>query len=220
MTIRFAAIGLDHRHIYDQVGGLLGWAAECAGYWTEASRSRCRASSSAFRTWSGSTTGARCSKTRRSTDRRPPPSPATGPARDRGDAPRQGRHDRQAGLHDPGPARRASAVQAETGRIWSVYFSERFEVRRTVTAGELVRGRRHRQGRPDRRPRAAPPATAPRARPGSSSASATAASCPTSPRTSSTSSSSSPARPTPRSSRAGRQLRQPGRPGASRTSAR
>ena len=35
MTVRFAAIGLDHRHIYDQVGRLLELGCECAGYWTE-----------------------------------------------------------------------------------------------------------------------------------------------------------------------------------------
>ena len=33
--LRFAAVGLDHRHIYDQVQSLLDVGAECAGYWTE-----------------------------------------------------------------------------------------------------------------------------------------------------------------------------------------
>lgn len=33
--IRFAAIGLDHRHIYEQVGRLLELGAHCVGYWTE-----------------------------------------------------------------------------------------------------------------------------------------------------------------------------------------
>jgi len=32
--IKFAAIGLDHRHIYEQVGRLLELGAECVGYWT------------------------------------------------------------------------------------------------------------------------------------------------------------------------------------------
>ena len=36
MTITFAAIGLDHRHVYEQVGHLLELGCECAGYWTEA----------------------------------------------------------------------------------------------------------------------------------------------------------------------------------------
>ena len=33
-TLKFAAIGLDHRHIYDQVGSLLAIGAKCVGYWT------------------------------------------------------------------------------------------------------------------------------------------------------------------------------------------
>ncbi|MGI9492321.1 MAG: Gfo/Idh/MocA family protein, partial [Geminicoccaceae bacterium] len=33
--IKFAAIGLDHRHIYEQVGRLLELGCECRGYWTE-----------------------------------------------------------------------------------------------------------------------------------------------------------------------------------------
>jgi len=32
MAIRFAVIGIDHRHIYDLVGGLLEAGAQCAGY--------------------------------------------------------------------------------------------------------------------------------------------------------------------------------------------
>ena len=34
-TIRFAAIGLDHRHIYEMTGRLLEQGCECVGYWTE-----------------------------------------------------------------------------------------------------------------------------------------------------------------------------------------
>ncbi|MGI9506239.1 MAG: Gfo/Idh/MocA family protein [Geminicoccaceae bacterium] len=33
--ITFAAIGLDHRHIYEQVGRLLDLGCTCKGYWTE-----------------------------------------------------------------------------------------------------------------------------------------------------------------------------------------
>src|SRR5215831_733766 len=33
--IRFAAIGLDHRHIYEMTGRLLELGGECAGYWTQ-----------------------------------------------------------------------------------------------------------------------------------------------------------------------------------------
>ena len=35
--MRFAAIGLDHRHIYDLTEGLLAAGLECAGYWPETS---------------------------------------------------------------------------------------------------------------------------------------------------------------------------------------
>ncbi|MDW8371964.1 MAG: Gfo/Idh/MocA family oxidoreductase, partial [Geminicoccaceae bacterium] len=33
--IAFAAIGLDHRHIYEMVGRLLELGCFCKGYWTE-----------------------------------------------------------------------------------------------------------------------------------------------------------------------------------------
>jgi predicted dehydrogenase len=33
--MRFAAIGLDHRHIYEMTGRLLELGGECVGYWTE-----------------------------------------------------------------------------------------------------------------------------------------------------------------------------------------
>src|ERR1700745_1958285 len=33
--IRFAAIGLDHRHIYEMTGRLLELGSACVGYWTE-----------------------------------------------------------------------------------------------------------------------------------------------------------------------------------------
>lgn len=33
--VRFAAIGLDHRHIFDMVGGMLAAGGECAGWWSD-----------------------------------------------------------------------------------------------------------------------------------------------------------------------------------------
>ena len=33
--MRFAAIGLDHHHIYDLTEGLLDAGASCAGYWPQ-----------------------------------------------------------------------------------------------------------------------------------------------------------------------------------------
>jgi predicted dehydrogenase len=38
--IRFAAVGLDHRHIYHHVEDLLAAGAECAGYWPQTSDPR------------------------------------------------------------------------------------------------------------------------------------------------------------------------------------
>jgi predicted dehydrogenase len=38
--MRFAAIGLDHRHIYDLVGGLLDAGLSCAGYWPQTTDTR------------------------------------------------------------------------------------------------------------------------------------------------------------------------------------
>ncbi len=40
MTQYFAVIGLDHRHIYDLTGGLIDAGLECAGYWPETSDPR------------------------------------------------------------------------------------------------------------------------------------------------------------------------------------
>lgn len=40
MTVRFVAIGLDHRHVWDLVAGLLDAGAECAGWWPESSDPR------------------------------------------------------------------------------------------------------------------------------------------------------------------------------------
>jgi predicted dehydrogenase len=34
-TFKFAAIGLDHRHMYEMAGRLLEHGCECAGYWTD-----------------------------------------------------------------------------------------------------------------------------------------------------------------------------------------
>jgi len=47
--IRFAVIGVDHRHIYEMTGRLLELGNECVGYWTAANRSRSPASSSVIR---------------------------------------------------------------------------------------------------------------------------------------------------------------------------
>ena len=40
MTLRFIVVGLDHRHIWDLVEGLLATGAECAGWWPDSSDTR------------------------------------------------------------------------------------------------------------------------------------------------------------------------------------
>ncbi len=40
MTVRFVVIGLDHRHVWDLVTGLLKAGATCAGWWPESSDAR------------------------------------------------------------------------------------------------------------------------------------------------------------------------------------
>ena len=64
--LRFAAVGLDHRHIYDQVQSLLDVGAQCVGYWTQGTPKTLEGFASASRTSRAWTTAAACSTTRRS----------------------------------------------------------------------------------------------------------------------------------------------------------
>ena len=139
--MRFVAIGLDHRHIWDLVQGLLDAGAECAGWWPETSDPRVV---EGFR-------------------KRFPHLPET-PARaalledptaalmvsaaipaDRAalavSAMRHGKHvlmDKPGVTTAPDLARVQQAA-AETGRIFSVCFSERFLVPATAEAIRLIR---------------------------------------------------------------------------------
>ena len=67
--LRFAAIGLDHRHIYHHVGELIAAGAECAGYCPQTIRSprARRVSASASRRCAPVDRAARCSTIPRST---------------------------------------------------------------------------------------------------------------------------------------------------------
>ena len=203
MTIRFAAIGINHNHIYGQV--------DCLA----ARRRRVRRASTPTRTISPAAFArevsagqarrrprARSSRIRRSTWS----SPSAIPAERAAIAIAAMRHGKDVMSDKPGMTTleqlaEIKRVQAETGRIFSVCYSEHFETRSTVKAGELVAGRRHRRGDQHRRPRAARAQQQQARRPSSSSASSMAASSATSAATSSSSSCSSPARSTPRSSR-------------------
>lgn len=139
MTIRFAAIGLDHRHIYHMVAELLACGAVCAGYCPETSDPRVL---EGFR--------------ERFPDLTPAPRDAlfddpaiqvilcaSVPA----DRPAVAIRAMQAGkdvmLDKPGAisldqVAALERVAAETGRLLSICFSERFVVRACETASRLV----------------------------------------------------------------------------------
>ncbi|MFM8681925.1 MAG: Gfo/Idh/MocA family protein [Alphaproteobacteria bacterium] len=138
--LRFAAIGLDHRHIYDQVKSLLDIGAECVGFWTAEDTLPLKGFMERF------------PHVPRVDDRRrlledPTIQLVTCAAipRDRaGHAIEAMRHGKdfmvdKPGLVDFGQLAEIRRVQAETGRIFSVDFTERFEVRATTRAGELVK---------------------------------------------------------------------------------
>jgi predicted dehydrogenase len=139
--LRFAAIGLDHRHIYHQVGELIAAGAECAGYCPSTSDPRVL---EGFR------------------ERFPSLRPVDRQAllddpsihiiccaaipRDRADiAIAAMRRGKDVMVDKPGLTTRSqldavTACVAETGRIFSICFSERFVVRASETATRLIAG--------------------------------------------------------------------------------
>jgi predicted dehydrogenase len=138
--LKFAVIGIDHRHVYDQVRGLLDTGAQCAGYWTGP----------------GATTETgfveRFPGIARVDDRRQlleDPSVqliicAAIPRERAGFAVEAMRHSKDFMADKPGVTTFAQLeqvrqVQQETGRIFSVNFTEHFEVRAVTRATQLVR---------------------------------------------------------------------------------
>lgn len=138
--MRFAAIGLDHRHIYDLTQGLIDAGLDCAGYCPETTD---RGVLAGFR-------------------KRFPAAPAVPRARllddpsialiavsakpsDRAEiAVAAMRRGKDVLVDKPGVATAAQLAEveravAETGRIWSVCFSERFLTPSTTRALEIVR---------------------------------------------------------------------------------
>jgi predicted dehydrogenase len=143
MTIRFAAIGLDHRHIYDLTAQLQAAGAECAGYCPETSDPRVLAG---FRERFPDVPAAE--RARLLDD------PAIGLVacaaipRDRAliamDAMRRGKDvivDKPGILTDAALAG-VQATVAETGRIFSICFSERLLTPASEVALQLVRAGR------------------------------------------------------------------------------
>jgi predicted dehydrogenase len=137
--LKFAAIGLDHRHIYDQVGRLREIGAECKGYHARDEAVPLEGFVKRF------------PELQRVADRRTlleDPEVqlivcAGIPGERAGIAIEAMRHGKDVMVDKPGviSADQLAAVQAvqrETGRIWSIDFSERFEVRAVTRATELV----------------------------------------------------------------------------------
>ena len=163
--LRFAAVGIDHGHILNHAAGLVAAGAELAGYCPRelGARARRRLRARPGRTRRRST-ATPSSTIPRSTSSASPPSRASAPA----SAIPAMRHGKDVMVDKPGVTDLAQLAevrraQAETGRIFSICFSERTACRRPSRAGQLVAGGRHRPGDPDHRPRAAPQgrATAP-----------------------------------------------------------
>jgi predicted dehydrogenase len=139
--LRFAVVGLDHRHIYDQVQSLLDVGGQCAGFWTEG----------APKTLEGFVK--RFPQVPRVDDRRRLLEDqsirlvtcAAIPCDRAAHAVEAMRAGKDFMADKPGVTTFAQLdevgrVQRETARIWTVNFTERFEVRAVTRALELVRG--------------------------------------------------------------------------------
>ncbi|MCI0395242.1 MAG: Gfo/Idh/MocA family oxidoreductase [Chloroflexi bacterium] len=138
MTIRFAAIGLSHSHIYGQVNCLLRAGAELAWFWGEEPER--------VQEFGKSYPQARLARSIEEVLEDPQIQLIASAAVPDQRAPlglQALRHGKDYFSDKPGfttlaqlaEARRA---QAETGRIYAIYFSERFDNPATVKAGELV----------------------------------------------------------------------------------
>jgi predicted dehydrogenase len=138
--LRFAAIGLDHRHIYEQVERLLELGCECVGYWTDGDPQPLAGFQRRF------------PHIPRTADQRhllEDPTialivTAAIPSDRAALAIAAMRCGKDVMTDKPGCTTTAQLAKlkqcvAETGRIWSVSYSERFEVRAVTRAAELVR---------------------------------------------------------------------------------
>ncbi|MEO1018651.1 MAG: Gfo/Idh/MocA family oxidoreductase [Pseudomonadota bacterium] len=137
---KFAAIGLDHRHIYHQVGQLLERGCECVGWCTEGEPGTLEGFIKRFPDLP------RVQNQRELLDdpeiklvvSAGVPSERSALAIDAMRAGKDVMVDKP-GVTNLGALEIIKKTHAETGRIWSVNFSERFETRSTAKALELVR---------------------------------------------------------------------------------
>jgi predicted dehydrogenase len=137
--LRFAAIGVDHRHVYDQVKSLRDIGAECVGFWTRGDPVPLKGFVERFPDIP------RVDDRRRLLD---DPSIhlvtcAAIPAERAGFAIEAMRAGKDFMSDKPGVTTFEQldvvrAVQRETGRLFSIDFTERFETRSATRAGELI----------------------------------------------------------------------------------
>ncbi len=137
--LKFAAIGLDHRHIYHQVGRLLELGAECVGYHSRDDAVPLEGFVKRF-----PDLGRVADPRVLLEDPEVQLIVTAGIPGERAQiATLAMRHGKDVMVDKPGviTADQLAAVkqaQKETGKIWSVNFSERFEVRAMTRAAELV----------------------------------------------------------------------------------
>ncbi|MEM7045499.1 MAG: Gfo/Idh/MocA family oxidoreductase [Pseudomonadota bacterium] len=137
--ITFAAIGLDHRHIYEQVGRLLELGCNCKGYWTDGEP---QPLAGFVERYPGL---ARVEDKRRLLDdpdiqlivTAAIPSDRAAIAVEAMEAGKDVMTDKP-GCTSLSDLERIKAAVEASGRIWSVNFSERFEVPAIAKAAELI----------------------------------------------------------------------------------
>ncbi|WP_299501000.1 Gfo/Idh/MocA family oxidoreductase [uncultured Roseobacter sp.] len=138
MNLSFVALGLDHRHIYGMTQNMLDTGATCLGYWTDGTPETLSGFTKRFpnlprfdKVEDALACGARLALI------------SAIPA-DRTDlATRAMRQGMDVMSDKPGCTTRAQLEEikrcvADTGRIWSINFSERFEVPAVTRASDLV----------------------------------------------------------------------------------
>jgi len=138
--LRFAAIGLDHPHIFGQTAALLAAGAELVAFHADAPE-QARSFARAF-------AGARAVEDEREILEDESIGVVTSaaiPSERAALGVRAMQHGKDVLMDKPGATtleqlEQLRRVQRETGRIYSVFFSERHESRATVRAAELVRG--------------------------------------------------------------------------------
>jgi predicted dehydrogenase len=139
-TFKFAAIGLDHRHIYEQVGRLIERGCVCVGWWTEGEPQPLAGFVERFPDL------VRVADRRRLLEDPEVKLVVTAgvPCERAGIALEAMRHGKDVMSDKPGCTTLEQLAElrravAGSGRIWSVAFSERFEVGAVTRAAELVR---------------------------------------------------------------------------------